>query len=163
MNWLSQELCPNLHLNSSHNFVILTIQWKCSANIPVTSVLWFTFDHYNITNSYFYLFCLCDWDCFFLDVLLSIHVSIFSTRSPYIVVHIFAFVFVISLSLSFYISLSSSIDLNRRLQWNLLCPHLHQESCLLVLIRLTKCFLQSKLISIYQLIWISNSISSSLL
>ena len=119
--------------------------------------------HYNITNSYFYLFCLCDWDCFFLDVLLSIHVSIFSTRSPYIVVHIFAFVFAISLSLSFYISLSSSIDLNRRLQWNLLCPHLHQESCLLVLIRLTKCFLQSKLISIYQLIWISNSISSSLL
>ena len=77
-----------------------------------------------------FLFCLCGWDCVSLEVLLSIHVSIFSTRSPCIVVHIFAF---------------SSIHLNRCLQWNLLFSHFFQESCCLMLIRLTRWLLQCKL------------------
>ena len=77
-----------------------------------------------------FLFCLCGWDCASLEVLLGIHVSIFSTHSLSIIVHIFV---------------SLSIHLNHHLQWNLLFSHLFQESCCLVLIHLTGCHLQLKL------------------
>ena len=73
---------------------------------------------------------LCDWDCISLEVLLGIHVSIFSTGTLYMVVYIF---------------ILSSICLNRRLQWDLLFSHLFKELCCLVLIRLTRWRPQRKL------------------
>lgn len=77
-----------------------------------------------------YLLNICGWDCVFLEVLLIIRVSIFSTRSIFIIVHISAFL---------------PIYLNRRLQWNLLHLHLFQEPFCLVIIRLNGCSLQRKL------------------
>ena len=64
-----------------------------------------------------FMFCHCGWDCVSLEVLLGIHVPIFWYSC-------FHLVFL-------------SIPLNRRLQWNLLFSRLFQESCCLVLIRLT--------------------------
>ena len=122
LSQLAFELLSKLRLPS--------IQLGYLTSLPMTPVFFIHLGSLRYHQFLLFLFCLCDRDCVSLEVLLGIHVSIFSTHSLYIIVLIFVFL---------------SIHLNRRLQWNLLFSHLFQQACCLLLIHLTGCHLQHKL------------------